>query len=120
MLSKYSVPVFGKKQDDRFASYEDNEILPSLWITEEDPKQHLLGINILMSTSQDNFHPGILKELTEELSGPRILINKLWNIMEIPKDWMNTSIVPIFKKGNQNDPDNYRLLSLTSIARKTM
>ncbi|CAL4073660.1 unnamed protein product, partial [Meganyctiphanes norvegica] len=33
---------------------------------------------------------------------------------ETPEDWRKANITPIFKKGNRNDPANYRPVSLTS------
>lgn len=35
--------VFGEKQDDELLSYEDDEVLSSPLMTEEDVKQHLLN-----------------------------------------------------------------------------
>ena len=35
-----------------------------------------------------------------------------------PYSWTESIIVPLFKKGNQNDPNNYRGISLCDISSK--
>ena len=35
-----------------------------------------------------------------------------------PDCWTESLIIPLFKKGNQNDPDNYRGISLCDISSK--
>jgi len=50
-------------------------------------------------------HPRILKELIEEVSEPlAIIFGKSWETGEIPEDWKRANIVPIYKKGNKNNP----------------
>ena len=40
------------------------------------------------------------------------LFNKIFSSGIFPKAWSNCVIVPIFKKGDANDPNNYRGISL--------
>ncbi|CAM5164334.1 unnamed protein product [Eretmochelys imbricata] len=66
-------------------------------------------------------HPRILRDLTEEISEPlAIIFEKLWKTGESPEDWKRANIVPIYKKGNKNNPGNYRPVSLTSVPRIIM
>lgn len=44
-----------------------------------------------------------------------LIVNKSCNTGEILEDWKNVNVVPVFTKGKLDDPDNYRLVSLTSI-----
>ena len=46
------------------------------------------------------------------------LFNTLFNRGMFPLDWAKSIIVPIFKKGDANKPDNYRGIALTSIVSK--
>ena len=39
---------------------------------------------------------------------------------EIPKEWKDAIIVPVFKKGRRKDCENYRGISLLSIAEKIL
>jgi len=41
-----------------------------------------------------------------------ILIISIWNKEELPEEWKESIIVPIYKKGNKTDCSNYRGISL--------
>ena len=41
-------------------------------------------------------------------SGIHKLIAFIWNKEELPEEWKESSIVPIYKKGNKTDFSNYR------------
>ena len=38
----------------------------------------------------------------------------------VPADWKHAWVIPVFKKGARNSPSNYRPISITSIAYKTL
>jgi len=42
------------------------------------------------------------------------------SLIQVPDDWREANVTPIFKKGEKNDPANYRPVSLTSICCKIM
>ena len=42
------------------------------------------------------------------------------NTGEVPADWKNAFIVPVFKKGEKHIPSNYRPVSLTSVVCKLL
>ena len=46
------------------------------------------------------------------------LVLLIWKNEEVPQDWKDASIVPLFKKGSRVDCGNYRGISLLSIASK--
>jgi hypothetical protein len=68
--------------------------------------------------------PGI-KQIPAELvkAGSRIfarsrskiheLINSIWNKEELPEDWKDSRIVPVYKKGDKTDCSNYTDMSLS-------
>ena len=72
--------------------------------------------------------PGELLKLTQEEETPSSQLGKaLWNILE--KIWVNTTVpasyrpaivVPVPKKGDLTDPDNYRGISLISVVLKVI
>ena len=39
---------------------------------------------------------------------------------DVPQEWRDALIVPLFKKGNRSDPCNYSPVSLTSVVCKVM
>jgi len=40
------------------------------------------------------------------------LINSIWNKKELPEEWKELIIVPIYRKGDKIDISNYRGISL--------
>ncbi len=48
------------------------------------------------------------------------LIVDIWKDEQMPQNWKDANIVPIFKKGSRKDCGNYRGISLLSIAGKIM
>ena len=49
-----------------------------------------------------------------------MLFNTSFSLARLLKDWKTSKIVALHKKGNKNDPSNYRPVSLTSIVCKAM
>ena len=57
----------------------------------------------------------LLVHIQDEVSLPiSILFNKSMSEGKIPEDWRRANIVPLFKAGCRNKPENFRPVSLTS------
>jgi hypothetical protein len=48
------------------------------------------------------------------------LINSIWNKEELPEQWQELIIVPIYKQGDKTDCSNYRGISLLSTTYKIL
>ena len=69
----------------------------------------------------DGIHPRVLRELAEELAKPlSIICQQSWVTGEVPDDWRLASVTPIYRKGQKDDPGNYRPVSLTLMPVKIM
>jgi len=43
------------------------------------------------------------------------LINSVWNKEDLPEEWKESIVVPIYKKSDTTDCSNYRCMSLLSV-----
>jgi ribonuclease P/MRP protein subunit RPP40 len=69
----------------------------------------------------DGIHPKMLFELRKEISIPLAeLFNHSLVSGEVPSDWRDAGVTPLFKKGKKSDIQNYRPVSLTSLVCKIM
>ena len=83
--------------------------------SEEDIVNAIDDIPRHSATGPDKFPAEVLKECKQQLCLP---IKHLWRMSldcsEIPSIHLQQTIVPIFKKGDRSEPENYRPVSLTS------
>ena len=95
--------------------------LNEIEITENDILRFIDKMNKFKSPGPDNFVPQVIKEVKHAIVSNLQHIFKLSiNNCEIPNDWKQANIVPIYKKGNKTLPENYRPISLTSIICKIL
>ena len=81
----------------------------------------LRDLKIHKATGPDEVPAFILKSAASQLSPilTRLYQHSLHN-GEVPTDWKNAHIVPVFKKREKHLPSNYRPVSLTSIVCKVL
>eukprot|EP00061_Rhincodon_typus_P012384 g38084.t1 len=70
----------------------------------------LKSIKVDKTPGPDGIYPRLLKEASEVIVGAltKIFVSLLAT-GEVPEDWQATNVVPLFKKGNRDNPGNYRL-----------
>lgn len=74
-----------------------------------------------LSMGPDGIHPRVLRELAEELAKPfSTIYQQSWLSREVPIDWGLANVMPICKKGQKEDPGNYRPVSLTLLLGKVI
>ena len=67
----------------------------------------------------DQIPPEFLKSVKDSiLDYLVVLFNKIYDSSTFPREWATAIIVPIFKKGNPDNPHNYRGISLLNIVSK--
>ena len=81
----------------------------------------LRSLNPSSAPGPDEVHPRVLREARRELCRPlTLLFRKSLDSGTVPLDWSLGSVVPIYKKGNRQEPGNYRPVSLTSVVSKVL
>ena len=106
-----------------FTKFEGNksEHLGQLFVTPEMIANKIKKMKDNKSPGVDGIQPKLLKEIVEQISTP---LAKLFNLsLEegiVPSEWKEANIMPLFKKGSRNKPENYRPVSLTSVVCKLL
>ena len=128
LLNKYFSSVF---------TFDDNSVIPepknlfmsdllkegllNVVISDEKIKLKLEKLKIDKSPGLDGIHPKLLYELKDFIIKPLgVIFRASIDRGEIPTDWKDASVTPLFKKGKKSDPLNYRPVSLTSIPCKIL
>ena len=97
------------------------DVIRNMEITKEMVKSIIVSLNANKSCGPDNIHPRMLIELAEQIAKPLAMImKKSLSERTLPEDWKKANVSPIYKKGARNRAENYRPISLTSIACKIM
>ena len=81
----------------------------------------LKDLNTSKYPGPDLIHHKIMWDIRDEIGQPlQIIFETSFRLGILPHDWRAANITAIHKKGNKNQPTNYRLVSLTSIICKIM
>ena len=85
-----------------------------LTIRPEGVEKLLRGLKPKKASDPVNIPNRVLKELSQELSHAiTALLTRTLDTGNVPKDWTDAAISPVFKKGNVHLAGNYRPVSLT-------
>ncbi|XP_055374179.1 uncharacterized protein LOC129607299 [Condylostylus longicornis] len=99
-----------------FLKIETNARFKFEKVTLSDTYQCIKSLKNTNSAGADNINSKILKESINELVHYiRDLINTSFELVTFPKASKNCKIVPIYKKGDVSDIDNFRPISVSSV-----
>ena len=81
----------------------------------------LKDIDTNKSPGTDGITGTVLKKCSSSLSYPlSILFNISFASSQLPQDWKVANVVPVHKKGDKSNIENYRPISLTSLVMKVI
>ena len=129
LLNNHFQSVFGDGQEYTAEEFEHktgmaDTNLPSMdniSISCQGVQKLLKNLNPHKAGGPDGISPRVLKELADELAPALTTIfQSSMSSGVVPADWRSAYVTPIFKKGEQYNPANYRPVSLTCIVCKLM
>ena len=124
LLNCYFASVFeieGSGPLPDFPHREFMEVLTTIDITDDDIKKAVAKLKPSKSQGPDNLHPKFIKECSEQLIEPlKNIFTKSLNESKLPDVWKQANVTAMFKSGENTNPENYRPISLTSVACKLM
>ena len=88
--------------------------MPPITVHTEGVAKLLSQIKPYKSPGPDSIPAFLLKEVAFQLAPPLTLVFQAsLNQQKLPSDWKIAHIVPVFKKGDQTAPKNYRPISFS-------
>ena len=90
-------------------------------ISEQGVRKLMENLSPYKAGGPDGINPQVLREVAEELAPAlTIIFQSSPSTGLVPTDWRDAYVTPIFEKGEQYNPANYRPISLTGIVCKLM
>ena len=84
-------------------------------------KKLLQNLDCKKANGPDDIPTRLIKDTASEIAEVvYFLFNQSYNLSQLPTEWCKANVVPIFKKGAKQDPNNYRPVSLTVALCKVM
>ena len=97
------------------------QTMENIKVTEQGIIKLLLNLKTNKATGPDSIPAFILKTAAKEIAPSlTLLFQQSLDTSEVPSDWRNAWVVPIYKKGEKHQACNYRPVSLTSITCKIL
>ena len=99
----------------------DFPVMPPINITTPGVEKLLKDLKVQKAPGPDGLTPKVLKECASSIAPIlTVIYQKSISTGELPEDWLQANVTPLFKKGNRSEPANYRPVSLTSIPCKLL
>ena len=95
--------------------------MPDIRVSDSEVEAELGQLDCSKAAGHDDIHPLFLKMLARIIASPLSeLFNESLATGELPQDWKLAVVSPVYKHGGQENPANYRPVSLTSVPCKVM
>ncbi|MFZ2538830.1 MAG: reverse transcriptase family protein [Oscillospiraceae bacterium] len=95
--------------------------MPNIHVTLPGIIKLLKNLNPTKAKGPDGMSPRFLKECAEEIAPMLCLIfNRSLELGQVPSDWKDANVTPLYKKGRKDSVENYRPVSLTCIVSKVI
>ena len=124
ILNNYFSTVFTKENTTSVPAAADTQAraqLSSVSISVHEVKKKIRKLRSSAAAGPDEIGPCILQELVEEVAWPLTCVFRASvRTGDVPEDWRQANVTPIYKKGPKTDPANYRPVSLTSVSCKVL
>ena len=121
LLNDQFTSVFVQKSPHHSLEKAEYPSMERFEITTEGVKKLLSNLKTHKAPGPDGLTPQLLKSVAEEVAPIlRFIYETSLDQGEIPDDWRHANVSPIFKKGDRERAENYRPVSLTSVACKIM
>ena len=91
--------------------------MPDITISATGIEHILSNLKPAPQSCRPRYHPPTVLQISPILE---IIFNKSLQTGQVPNDWKEANVAPIFKKGDKHNPSNYRPISLTCIISKCM
>ena len=96
-------------------------VMPEITISSKGILKLLSNLKTDKAAGPDDIKPLVLKELGNVITPVvKAIFEKSLATYQLPKDWTQARVTPLFKKGDKCDPANNRPVSLTCILCKVM
>ena len=96
-------------------------IISTVEFSPSDVCVYLQSLDVSKACGPDLIPAFLLKHSADVICHPlSYLFNMSMSTGTLPKDWVCANVVPVYKRGDKQVPNNYRPISLTSIVIKTM
>ena len=117
ILNNYFVSVLTKEKPPDF-SLPKAENVPNLLleitVTPEMIREKLKKLKPNKASGPDKVNINVLRSCMHFDVPLALLFNKSIQTSQIPQDWRDANVTPLYKKGSRSSPGNYRPVSLTS------
>ncbi len=100
---------------------QTESVLTTIQFRVSDVRKKIRNLKTEGAAGPDGIGPRVLQELQEEMAPALAAVfTKSMEEGEVPADWRDANVMPIFKKGAKSSPSNYRPVSLTSVSCRVM